>query len=65
MISSSKYEHASQARYDISIGMDMVTPALAPGASVALDGRVIMADGTYQALVEGQSIIVDSSGAAS
>jgi hypothetical protein len=40
------------------------TPALACGASVALDGRVITADGTSQALVEGQAILVDSRGLA-
>lgn len=38
---------------------------LIDGTRIALDGRVIMADGTYQALVEGQAIIVDCSGAAS
>jgi hypothetical protein len=38
------------------------TPALRAGASVALDGRVITADGTYQSLVEGQAILVDSRG---
>ena len=35
---------------------------LIDGTRIALDGRVIMADGTCQALVEGQSIIVDSRG---
>jgi hypothetical protein len=31
LLSTSEYSHASQARYNNSIGMDMVTPAL-PGA---------------------------------
>lgn len=38
---------------------------LIDGTRIALDGRVIMSDGSYQALVEGQTIIVDSRGAAS
>ncbi len=33
---------------------------LVDGTRIALDGRVIMSDGTYQALVEGQSILIDS-----
>ena len=33
--------------------------SLLDGTRIALDGRVIMADGTIQALVEGQSILVD------
>ncbi len=33
---------------------------LTDGTRIALDGRVILTDGTYQALVEGQSILVDS-----
>jgi hypothetical protein len=32
---------------------------LLDGTRIALDGRVIMTDGTYQALAEGQAIIVD------
>ena len=36
------------------------TPALRAGASVALDGRVITADGSFQALAEGQSILVEN-----
>ena len=32
---------------------------LVDGTRIALDGRVIMTDGTYQALVEGQSILVE------
>ena len=32
---------------------------LIDGTRIALDGRVIMADGTFQALVEGQSILVE------
>ena len=35
---------------------------LVDGTRIALDGRVIMADGTYQSLIEGQTIIVDSRG---
>ena len=35
---------------------------LVAGTRIALDGRVITADGTYQALIEGQTIIVDSRG---
>ena len=35
---------------------------LIDGTRIALDGRVIMFDGTYQSLVEGQSIIVDRRG---
>jgi hypothetical protein len=38
---------------------------LIDGTRIALDGRVITADGTYQALVEGQAILVDSRGTAS
>jgi hypothetical protein len=37
---------------------------LIDGTRVALDGRVITADGTSQALVEGQAILVDSRGLA-
>ena len=33
--------------------------SLLDGTRIALDGRVIMADGTFQTLVEGQSILVD------
>ena len=33
---------------------------LEDGTRIALDGRVIMVDGTFQALVEGQSILVES-----
>ena len=33
---------------------------LIDGTRIALDGRVIMADGTFQALVEGQSILVEN-----
>jgi hypothetical protein len=29
-------------------------------AFIAVDGRVIMVDGTYQALVEGQAILVEN-----
>ena len=32
---------------------------LIDGTRISLDGRVIMADGTYQALAEGQSILVE------
>ena len=33
--------------------------SLLDGTRIALDGRVIMADGTVEPLVEGQSILVD------
>ena len=33
--------------------------SLLDGTRIALDGRVILADGTFQALVEGQSILLD------
>lgn len=33
---------------------------LSDGTRIALDGRVILPDGTWQELVEGQSILVDS-----
>ena len=33
---------------------------LVDGTRIALDGRVIMADGTFQALVEGQAILVEN-----
>jgi hypothetical protein len=32
---------------------------LIDGTRIALDGKVIMADGTFQALTEGQSILVE------
>jgi hypothetical protein len=38
---------------------------LADGTRIARDGRVVMVDGTYQALAEGQAILVDSRGLAS
>jgi hypothetical protein len=33
---------------------------LADGTRIAVDGRVIMADGSFQALAEGQSILVEN-----
>jgi hypothetical protein len=33
---------------------------LSDGTRIALDGRVVLPDGTWQELVEGQSILVDS-----
>jgi hypothetical protein len=33
--------------------------SLLDGTRIALDGRVILADGTFQALAEGQSILVE------
>ena len=33
---------------------------LLDGTRIALDGKVIMKDGTWQALVEGQTILVES-----
>lgn len=41
----------------IALQEDML---LSDGTRIALDGRVIMVDGTFQALVEGQSILVES-----
>ena len=33
--------------------------SLLDGTRIALDGRVILADGTFQTLIEGQSILVE------
>ena len=33
---------------------------LVDGTRIALDGRVTMADGTYQELLEGQAIMIDN-----
>ena len=33
--------------------------SLLDGTRIALDGRVILADGTFQVLVEGQSLLVE------
>ena len=33
--------------------------SLLDGTRIALDGRVILADGTFQVLVEGQNILVE------
>ena len=41
----------------IVLSEDMI---LADGTCIAADGRVIMTDGTYQRLVEGQSILVEN-----
>jgi hypothetical protein len=41
----------------IALSQDML---LSDGTRIALDGRVIMVDGTYQRLVEGQAILVDN-----
>ena len=41
----------------IALSEDMV---LADGTRIALDGRVIMIDGTYQRLKEGQAILVEN-----
>ena len=32
---------------------------LSDGTRIALDGRVIMVDGTFQSLVEGQAILIE------
>ena len=40
----------------IALSEDII---LVDGTRIALDGRVTMADGTYQELVEGQSILVE------
>jgi hypothetical protein len=34
--------------------------SLLDGTRIAVDGRVIMSDGTYQSLVEGQTILVEN-----
>jgi len=41
----------------IALNEDMI---LADGTRIALDGRVTMADSTYELLLEGQSILVDN-----
>ena len=41
----------------IALSEDMV---LSDGTRIALDGRVIMVDGTFETLVEGQAILVES-----
>jgi len=41
----------------IALNEDML---LADGTRIARDGRVIMVDGTFQMLVEGQAILVDN-----
>jgi hypothetical protein len=41
----------------IALLEDMILP---DGTRISVDGRVIMTDGTYQALVEGQAILVDN-----
>ena len=54
-------EHEMVVRQEDMLLVDGTrTPALRAGACVALDGRVIMADGTFQALAEGQSIQVEN-----
>lgn len=45
----------------IALSEDMI---LADGTRIARDGRVIMVDGTFQMLVEGQAILVDNSSTA-
>jgi hypothetical protein len=46
----------------ISLREDMI---LVDGTRIAMDGRVIMTDGTYQRLVEGQAILVENQVSAS
>jgi uncharacterized protein DUF6799 len=41
----------------IALSEDII---LADGTRIARDGRVTMADGTYQELVEGQAIMIDN-----
>jgi hypothetical protein len=41
----------------IALLEDMILP---DGTRITIDGRVVMIDGTYAALVEGQAIIVDN-----
>ena len=41
----------------IALNEDMI---LADGTRIALDGRVTMADSTYELLLEGQSILVEN-----
>jgi hypothetical protein len=46
----------------IALLEDMI---LSDGTRITMDGRVIMVDGSYEALVEGQAIIVDNQAAVS
>ena len=41
----------------VALHEDMV---LIDGTRIAVDGRVIMTDGTYQTLVEGQAILIEN-----
>ena len=41
----------------VALSEDMI---LVDGTRIAMDGRVIMTDGTYQSLVEGQAILVEN-----
>jgi uncharacterized Zn-binding protein involved in type VI secretion len=41
----------------IALSEDMV---LVDGTRIAMDGRVIMTDGTFETLVEGQAILVEN-----
>ena len=41
----------------IALLEDMI---LVDGTRIAMDGRVIMTDGTYQSLVEGQAILIEN-----
>jgi hypothetical protein len=41
----------------VALSEDLI---LLDGTRIAMDGRVIMADGTYQSLVEGQTILVEN-----
>ena len=46
----------------IALSEDII---LVDGTRIALDGRVTMADGTYELLLEGQSILVENRAAPS
>ena len=41
----------------VALSEDLI---LLDGTRIAVDGRVIMTDGTYQSLVEGQAILVEN-----
>jgi hypothetical protein len=46
----------------IALREDMI---LSDGTRIAQDGRVIMIDGTFERLVEGQAILIDNGASAS
>ncbi len=46
----------------VALGEDMI---LLDGTRIAVDGRVILTDGTFETLVEGQAILIDNGVSAS